>query len=250
MIVLRKAISVFIEIMMKKGFFSFHTDLWALARQKLCIIILADQSNSDRQRNLLLIKTVCVLNFIIRKVACCSTMYMYLTYNVMSARFDTKPRREAISLKIKLLCLLCNMWCSMYSRAMCLSSRMPMVSYQILIKMPSCLWTYKQLLSVYFVIDKGLICRLVSGLPKIVNNTSVLVAKAGQRLSQMSASKLLLMNIAFFFKSLSSIQEDFQVKVVSSCRDQEFQVFIQFLQNPDKVKKSVMFLDKKLNVSY
>ena len=64
--------------------------------------------------------------------------------------------------------------------------------------MPSCLRTYEQSLSLYLVMDKGLIRRLVSGSPKRVNNASALVAKAGRRCGQMSASRLSSTNIAFF----------------------------------------------------
>ena len=84
-------------------------------------------------------KTVYVLNFIARKVVCCSTMHMYLAYEVVSARFDTKLRREVISLKVKLLRLFYYAWCSICSGAVRLSSGILIVSCQILMKILSCL---------------------------------------------------------------------------------------------------------------
>ena len=122
------------------------------------------------------------------------------------------------------------------------------VSCRVLIRMLSCSQTYEHLLSIYFVIDKRLIRQLVSSLPKRVNNASTLVAKAGQRLSQISASRLLLTNIVFY-RFLSFIQKDFQVEVMSGHSDQELQTFIQILRDSNKVKKSFMFLGKKLEIS-
>ena len=84
-----------------------------------------------------------VLNFIAMKVAYCSVMHVYFTYKVVSARFDTKLRREVISLKVKLLHLLCHVWCSMYSSAMHLLPGIPIVSCQVLMKILSCSQTYK-----------------------------------------------------------------------------------------------------------
>ena len=123
---------------------------------------------------------------------------MYLAHEVVRAKLDTKPRREATSLKVKLLRLLCHVRRSMCSSAIRLSSGMPTVSFRVLMRIPSCLRTYEQSLSLYLVMDKGLIRRLVSGSPKRVNNASALVAKAGRRCGQMSASRLSSTNIAFF----------------------------------------------------
>ena len=75
--------------------------------------MMVERSSSVRWSNLSLEKTVCVLNFIARNVACCRAMCVYLAHEVVSAKFDTKPRREAISLKVKLLCLSCHVWRSM-----------------------------------------------------------------------------------------------------------------------------------------
>ena len=49
----------------------------------------------------------------------------------------------------------------------------------------------------YFVIDKELIRRLVSGSPKRVDNASALVAKASWRCSKMIARRLMSTNIVF-----------------------------------------------------
>ena len=111
-----------------------------------------------------------MLNFIARKVACCSAMHVYLAHDVVSAKFDTKPRRETISLKVKLLRLVCHVWRSMCSSAVRLSSGIPMVSLRVLMRMPSCLRTYEHSLSMYLVMDKGLIRKLVSGSPRRMNN--------------------------------------------------------------------------------
>ena len=160
--------------------------------------MLVERSSSVRRWNLSLEKTVCVLNFIARKVACCSAMYVYLAHEVVSAKFDTRPRREAISLQVKLLRLVCHVWRSMCSSAVRLSSGMPMVSLRVLMRMLSCLRTYEHSLSLHLVMDKGLIRNLVSGSPRRMSSAFALVAMAGRKCGQTSASKLSSTNIAFF----------------------------------------------------
>lgn len=58
-------------------------------------------------------KTVRMLNFIVRNTACYKAMKVRLAREVVRAKLDTKPRREEISLKVKLSCLLCHVWCNM-----------------------------------------------------------------------------------------------------------------------------------------
>ena len=160
--------------------------------------MLVERSSSARRWNLSLEKTACVLNFIARNVACCMAMCVFLFYEVVSAKFDTKPRREAISLNVKLLRWLCHMWRSVCSSAIRLSSGMPTISWWVLMRMPSCLWTCEHSLSMHLVMDKVLIRILVSSSPRRMNNSSALVAMAGRKCGQTSAIMLSSTNIAFF----------------------------------------------------
>ena len=100
-----------------------------------------ERRSSVRLWNLPLEKTVFELNLMERNVACCRAIYVYFYHEVVRARLDTKPRREVISLKVNLLRLGCHVLSSMCSRAIHLSSGMPMVRLRVLMRMPSCLWT-------------------------------------------------------------------------------------------------------------
>ena len=123
--VMRRAISALVEVVMKKGLRSSHTVLSALAIYKLRTVIFVERRSSVRRWNLPLEKTVCELNLMARDVACWRAMHAYLAHDVMRARLDTKPRKEEISLKVKLLRLGCQVLRSMCSSSIRLSSRMP-----------------------------------------------------------------------------------------------------------------------------
>ena len=87
--------------------------------------------------NLPLEKNGCELNLMENDVSYWRAMYVHLAHDVVRAMFDSKLRRETISLNVKILCSGCHVLRSMCSRAIRLSSGMPMVRLRVSIRMPS-----------------------------------------------------------------------------------------------------------------
>ena len=95
-----------------------------------------ERRSSVRRWKLPLEKTVCELNLMARNVECWRATHVCFAYEVVRARLDTKPKREAISLMVTFLRLGCHVLRSMCSRAISLSSGTPIVRLRVLMRMP------------------------------------------------------------------------------------------------------------------